>query len=151
VRRKCHTCLCRTCLNVCDKCVNCEGKIEFCDKYNDLWQLSIFDTPHNSRYRGNPRHSLEYYGLTHDRVEELKQIIKSCKYDSIALLSANRADGVSSKHILESIKRDLSYEGLEKLYGCGEIDRIPCSRTGFYYTKKYFFSIFNEKMKEIGK
>ena len=32
-----------------------------------------------------------------------------------------------------------------------KIERIPYCRTDFYGIRRYFFSIFNEKMKEIGK
>lgn len=42
MRRKCHTCLCRTCLNVC-KCEGCTGKKESCERYSGFRQLSIFE------------------------------------------------------------------------------------------------------------
>ena len=60
------------------------------------------------------------------------------------------ADDEAAEYILLSIEKRLSYEGLDKLYGRGEIGRIPCSRTGFYYTKKYFYSLFDKELRRIG-
>ena len=42
MRRKCRSCLCRTCLNVC-RCEECIGKKESCENYSGFRQLSIFD------------------------------------------------------------------------------------------------------------
>ncbi len=42
MRRKCHACLCRTCLNVC-KCEGCMGRKESCERYSGFRQLSIFE------------------------------------------------------------------------------------------------------------
>lgn len=151
MRRKCSTCLCRTCLTVCGKCTDCKEKIESCDIYNGFWQESIFDIPQEQQYHSVPRHSLVYYGLTDERVGELAKMIQSGQYASIASSIAHTVDNDSAEYILMSIKKNLSFEGLEKLYGCGEIDRIPCSRTGFYYTKKYFYSLFDKELRRIGK
>lgn len=43
MRRKCHTCLCRTCLNTCCDRKNCKGKKESCENYSGFRQLSIFE------------------------------------------------------------------------------------------------------------
>lgn len=154
MRRKCHTCLCRTCLNACcdrNKRKDCKGKIESCERYNGFWQESIFDIPQESQCKGIPRRSLGHYGLTNERVEELEKMIQSGRYDHLASSVAYTADKDSAEYILLSITKKLSYEGLGKLYGRGEIDRIPCSRTGFYYTKKYFFHLMDLEMRRIGK
>ena len=42
MRRKCRTCLCRICLNIC-KCEGCTGKKESCERYSGFRQLSIFE------------------------------------------------------------------------------------------------------------
>lgn len=151
MRRKCHTCLCRTCFTVCGKCAECKEKIESCERYNGFWQESIFDIPQEPKYQGTPRHSLTYYGLTDERVAELEKLIRSGKYARLASSVAHTADNNVAEYILLSITKKLSYEGLEKLYGRGEIERIPCSRTGFYYTKKYFYSLFDKEVRRIGK
>lgn len=150
MRRKCHTCLCRTCLNVC-KCEGCTGKKESCERYSGFRQVSIFDTHQDPQYHSVPRHSLSYYGLTYKRVDELEKLIRSGEYARLSSSVAHTADNNVAEYILLSITKKLSYEGLEKLYGRGEIDRIPCSRTGFYYTKKYFYSLFDKELKRIGK
>lgn len=149
MRRKCDTCLCRTCLNTCCDRKNCTGKKETCEKYNGFRQLSIFEpTPQQT---GIPRHPIEYYGLTDNRVAELVKLIQSGRYTSIASQVAHIADKDAAGYILLSIKQNLSYDALDKLYARGEVDRIPCSRTGFYYTKKYFFHLMDLEMRRIGK
>ena len=40
--RKCRSCLCWTCLNMC-KCMYCKGKVQSCKDYNNFRQISIFD------------------------------------------------------------------------------------------------------------
>lgn len=151
MRRKCRSCLCRTCLNTCCERKNCTGKKESCERYNGFRQLSIFETPQEPQHHSVPRHPLSYYGLTHKRVDELERLIQSGKYTILASSVAHTVDNDSAEYILLSIMKNLSFEGLEKLYGRGEIDRIPCSRTGFYYTKKYFYSLLDKELRRIGK
>lgn len=150
MRRKCHTCLCRTCMNVC-KCEGCAGKKESCERYSGFRQLSIFDQQANPQYHSVPRHSWQHYGISKERYRKLTEYIQSGRYASLASQAAHTADNDVAEYILLSITKKLSYEGLEKLYGRGEIDRMPCSRTGFYYTKKYFYSLFDKELRRIGK
>lgn len=150
MRRKCHTCLCWTCLNVC-KCEGCTGKKESCERYSGFRQLSIFEQQSNPQYQSVPRHSLSYYGLTYKRVDELEKLIRSGKYARLASSVAHTVDNDTAEYILLSITKKISYDGLDKLYRRGEIDRIPCSRTVFYYTKKYFYSLFDKELRRIGK
>lgn len=149
MRTKCHTCLCNTCMTVCCDRKNCTGKKEICENYSGFRQLSIFEPP--PQQTGTPRHPIEYYGLTDERVAELVKLIKSGRYASLASQAAHRADKDAAEYILLSIKKNLSYDALDKLYARGEVDRIPCSRTGFYYTKKYFYHLFDLEVRRIGK
>lgn len=149
MRTKCHTCLCRTCLNTCCDRKNCTEKKENCERYNGFRQISIFEPP--PQQTGTPRHPIEYYGLTDERVAELEKLIQSGKYASLASQAAHRADKDAAEYIILSIKQNLSYDTLEKLWARGVIDRIPCSRTGFYYTKKYFYYLFDLEVRRIGK
>lgn len=149
MRTKCYSCLCRTCLSTCCDRKNCTGKKEGCDRYIGFRQLSIFEPPPQSH--SVPRHSWEYYGITKPRFRQLTEYIQSGRYGYLASQAAYRADKIAAGHILLSIKRNLSYEGLEKLYGREEIERMPCSRTGFYYTKKYFYHLFDLEVRRIGK
>lgn len=150
MRRKCHACLCRTCLMVCCDRKNCTGKKETCENYSGFRQLSIFEQPIKRKHLSVPRRSLAHYGLTDERVEELTKLVQSGRYASLASRTAYMADDEAAEYILLSIEKRLSYEGLDKLYGRGEIGRIPCSRTGFYYTKKYFYSLFDKELRRIG-
>ena len=120
-----------------------------CEDYRGFRQLSIFEPP--PQQTSTPRHSLEYYGLTDKRVAELEKLIQSGKYASLASQAAHRADKDAAWYILLSVKKNLSYDALDKLYARGEVDRIPCSRTGFYYTKKYFYHLFDLEVRRIGK
>lgn len=149
MRTKCHTCLCRTCMTICGKCAKCKQKITYCEDYNGFRQMSIFEPP--PQQTGTPRHTIEYYGLTDERVAELVKLIQSGRYDPLALQAAHRADKDAAEYIILSIKQNLSYDALEKLWARGDIDRIPCSRTGFYYTKKYFYHLFDLEVRRIGK
>jgi len=98
-----------------------------------------------------PRHSWQHYGITKERYRQLTEYIQSGRYAAVARQAAHTANEMIEEYILLSVKEKLSYEGLEKLWGRGEIDRIPYCRTDFYGIRRFFFSIFNEKMKEVGK
>lgn len=149
MRTKCHTCLCNSCMTACCDRKKCSGKKEACENYSGFQQLSIFELP--PQQSGTPRHTIEYYGLTDERVAELAKLIQSGRYTALASQAAHRADKDAAEYILLSIKQNLSYDALDKLYARGVIDRIPCSRTGFYYTKKYFFHLMDLEMRRIGK
>lgn len=151
MRRKCHTCLCRTCLKVCGKCTDCRAKIEYCEDYSGFRQLSIFCAPQEPQYQGAPRHPIEYYGLTDERVAELEKLIQSGRYASVARQTAYTANKDIAEYILLSVTQNKSYDALRVKWELKEMERIPYCRTDFYGIRRYFFSIFNEKMKEIGK
>lgn len=149
MRRKCHTCLCRTCLNVCCDRKNCAGKKGECDNYNGFRQLSIFEP--EPQFHSIPRHSWEYYGISKDRYRRLTEYIQSGRYAHIASQAAHTANEMIAEHILLSITQNKSYDVLRVKWELKEMERIPYCRTDFYGIRRYFFSIFNEKMKEIGK
>ncbi len=151
MRRKCHTCLCRTCLNVCGKCVECKEKITYCENCDGFEQMSIFGMTQEPQCHGTPRHSLAYYGLTDERVEELEKLIQSGTYASLASQAAHTANEMIAEYILLSVTQNKSYDALRVKWELKEMERIPYCRTDFYGIRRYFFSIFNEKMKEIGK
>ena len=112
IQRKCHTCLCQTCLTVCGKCTDCKEKTESCDGYNGFWQESIFGIPQETPYQGTPRHSLAYYGLTDERVEELEKLIQSGRYTALASQAAHTANEMIEEYILLSVTQNKSYDAL---------------------------------------
>lgn len=150
MRTKCHACLCRTCLTVCGKCAECKGKTESCENYNGFRQLSIFDTP-TPQSKSAPRHSWEYYEISKARYKQLTEYIRSGRYASLASQAARRANETIAEYILLSVKENKSYDALRVKWELREMERIPYCRTDFYGIRRYFFSIFNEKMKKIGK
>lgn len=150
MRRKCRTCLCRTCLNVC-KCDGCTGKKESCERYSEFRQLSIFEQQVNPQYHSVPRHSWWYYGISKERYRQLTEYIRSNRYASLASQAAYTANETIAEYILLSVTQNKSYDALRVKWELKEMEQIPYCRTDFYGIRRYFFSIFNEKMKEIGK
>lgn len=151
MKRKCCFCICRTCLNTCCNRKICTGKKDFCEKYKGFQQLSIFNNNTKLQYQHVPRHSWTYYGITKERYRQLTEHIQSEKYENIVQLSAHMACEPLAEYILLSITKKLSYEGLEKLWARGEIERIPYCRTDFYGIRRYFYSLFDKELRRIGK
>lgn len=149
--RKCNLCLCRTCLNACVKCMGCKRKIETCKRYSGFRQLSIFETPQKPQYHSAPRYSWQHYGITKERYRQLTEYIQSGRYASLASQAAHTANETIAEYILLSVTQNKSYDALRVKWELKEMEQIPYCRTDFYGIRRYFFSIFNEKMKEIGK
>lgn len=150
MRRKCHTCLCRTCLNVC-KCDGCTGKKESCERYSGFRQVSIFEQQANPQYQSVHRYSWEYYGITKERYRQLTECIQSGRYASLASQAAHTANEMIAEYILLSVTQNKSYDALRVKWELKEMERIPYCRTDFYGIRRYFFAIMNEEMKKIGK
>lgn len=150
MRRKCHTCPCRTCLNVC-KCEDCTGKKESCERYSGFRQLSIFEQHANLQYHSVPRHSWEYYGITKPRYRQLTEYIQSGRYTTIALKAAHTANEMIAEYLIISIAENKSYDALEKMWARGKIERIPYGKTDFYGIRRYFMHLMDLEMRKIGK
>ena len=150
MRRKCHTCLCRTCLNVC-KCEGCTGKKESCERYSGFRQLSIFDTPQETQYHSVPRRSWQYYGITKERYRQLTEYIQSGRYASLASQAAHEANKEIAEYILLSVTQNKSYDALRVKWELKEMERIPYCRTDFYGIRRYAIHLFDLEMRKIGK
>lgn len=148
--RKCRTCLCRTCIKSC-KCRECKGKIKECKRYRGFRQLSIFDQPPELKYQKAPRYSWEYYGISKERYRQLTEYIQSGRYASLASQVAHTANKDIAEYILLSVKKNLSYEGLRRLWELREIERIPCGRSDFYGWRRYTYSLIDKEFRRIGK
>lgn len=151
MRRKCDTCLCRTCLNTCCDRKNCTGKKEACENYSGFRQISIFEPPPLSQHKSAPRHSWEHYRISKERHRKLTEYIQSGRYAILASQAAYTANKDIAEYILLSATENLSYDELRKMWELKKIERMACCRTDFYGYRRLFFSIINEKMKEIGK
>lgn len=77
------------------------NKKEACENYSGFRQMSVFEPP--PQQTGTPRHSLQYYGLTDERVLELKKLIQSGRYASLASQAAHRANKNIAEYILLSV------------------------------------------------
>lgn len=147
MRTKCHTCLCRTCLNV-YKCEGCTGKKESCERYSGFRQLSIFDTTHKPQYQSAPRHSWQYYGISKERYRQLTEYIQSGRYASLASQAAHRANETIAEYILLSVKENKSYDALRVKWELKEMERIPYCRTDFYGIRRYFYYLFDLEVRK---
>ena len=103
------------------------------------------------QYHSVPRHSWQYYGITKERYRQLTEYIQSGRYDSLASQAAHTANKDIAEYLILSVTQNKSYDALRVKWELKEMERIPYCRTDFYGIRRYFFSIFNEKMKEIGK
>lgn len=149
MRTKCHSCLCRTCLNVC-KCKGCKSKIESCENYNGFRQMSIFEPP-PPKYQSAPRHSWEYYRISKERYRQLTEYIQSGRYASLASSAAHTANKDIAEYLIMSIVQDLSYDDLERMWTLKEIERMPVGRSDFYGWRRYYIHIFDLELRRIGK
>lgn len=97
----------------------------------------------------NIRDSWKNYGITPERLKELKEVVKSGEYSSAVLSAAHMANKEAAAHIILSVKKDLSYEALEAKQALGEIERIALGRTDFYGIRRLFFHYLDIAMKEV--
>lgn len=151
MRRRCDACLCSSCMRTCCDHKGCAYKITICKKYSGFRQLSILDSPQKPRYQSAPRHSWEYYGISRERYKQLVKHIRSGRYAPVARQTAHTANENYAEYFLLSVEKKLSYEGLEKLWAHGDIERMPCGRSDFYGWRRYFFACFDREMRRIGK
>ncbi len=148
MRRKCHTCLCQTCLTVCGKCTDCKEKTEFCDGYNGFWQESIFGTHQEPQYHSVPRRSWQHYGISKERYRQLTEYIQSGRYTSVARQAAHTANETIAEYILLSVTQNKSYDALRVKWELKEMERIPYCRTDFYGIRRYFYYLFDLEVRK---
>lgn len=151
MRRKCDTCLCRTCLVVCCDRKTCTGKKESCENYSGFRQISIFEPPQQPQYQSAPRHSLSYYGISKAREKQLTEYIQSGRYASLTLQAAHRVNEYIAEYILLSVMKNKSYDALRAKWELKEMEQIPYCRTDFYGIRRYFMHLMDLEMRRIGK
>lgn len=137
--KKCRSCICKNCIKSC-KCFNCKEPVKICKEKQEFKQFSFIEKKKLTRL-----FTWQDYGITRERYHELKELCQSGKYDDVARSEARRANEIISEYILLSVKKNLSFEGVEYAKGLG---RIPCGRTDFYGYRRLFYHLFDEKMKE---
>lgn len=87
------------------------------------------------------------YGITRERLKELKKLCCLPENASITRCAACRASEMLSEYILLSVRENLSYDDLEFNSRLG---RIACGRTDFYGYRRLFFHLFDESMRGEG-
>lgn len=117
----------------------------------DLSSLAFSIRPGGRSTIQSPRHSWQHYGISKERYRQLTEYIMSGRYAALASQAAHRANETIAEYILLSVTQNKSYDALRVKWELKEMERIPYCRTDFYGIRRYFFSIFNEKMKEIRK
>ena len=151
MRRKCHACLCRTCLKICCDCKTCANKKDVCENYSGFSQLSLFEPPTKSQKKSVPRLSWNRYGISKERYRKLTEYLQSGRYASLALQAAQTANETIAEYILLSVTQNKSYDALRVKWELKEMEQIPYCRTDFYGVRRYFYHLFNKMVKEIGK
>lgn len=148
MRTKCHTCICRTCMEVCCDRKSCTGKKETCERYSGFRQLSIFEPPPQT---GTPRCSWQYYEISKARYRQLTEYIQSGRYAALASQAAHRANEMIAEYILLSVTKNKSYDALRVKWELKEMERIPYGRSDFYGIRRYFYHLFDLEVRRIGK
>lgn len=148
--RKCRGCICKTCLKTCCDQKNCIGRRAECGGYATFEQLGVFKTKPEPERNPAPRKSWEEYGLgDRERRAELRTMAQSSEYAEIARNCAHIAAPEIERYILLSVTENLSYEGLEKAWARGDIDRMACGKSDFYGYKRFFYHLFDERVKKM--
>lgn len=151
MKTKCHTCLCRTCLNVFFDRKSFHGRKEVCENYSGFRQMRIFEPPSKPQYQSAPRRSWQHYGISKERYRQLAEYIQSGRYAPVARQAAHTANKDILEYILLSVTENLSYDELQKMWELKKIERMACCRTDFYGYRRLFFANFDKEMKNIGK
>lgn len=94
----------------------------------------------------NIRATWEDYGISKERLEELTEIVKSGRCDTIVSSAACKADENAAAHIVLSVKRNLSYEHIEFHEKLG---RCMLGRSNFYGARRLFFHYLDCALKEM--
>ena len=150
MRRKCHSCLCHTCMNICCDFKGCGQKKEHCENYNGFRQMSIFEPP-QPQCQSAPRHSWQYYGIGKERYRQLTEYIQSGRYASVARQAAHTANKDIAEYLLISVTENLSYDELQKRWELKKIERMACCRTDFYGYRRLFYHLFDLEVRRIEK
>ena len=97
------------------------------------------------------RASWQDYGIDEARRRELQEIAKDDKYSDIVLYAARAADKQAAEHIILSVTKNMSYEGLQTRWELREMERCPLGRTDFYGARRLFFHYLDCALKELSK
>lgn len=136
---RCKKCICKKCIKTC-YCHSCIEPITGCIEKQEFRQISFFKRPKLVRF-----FTWEEYGISKERYAELQELCQSHKYDDTARSAAYQANKDIAEYILLSVRKNLSYEGVEY---ADRLGRIPCGRTDFYGYRRLFYHLFDERIKE---
>lgn len=90
------------------------------------------------------RASWDDYGISKERLSELKAFARADENAEKVLSAALAADRVAAGHIILSATKKISYEKLEFHEKLG---RCPLGRTDFYGARRLFFHYLDEMLK----
>ncbi len=85
------------------------------------------------------------YGISEERLNELKFICRSGKYDSLIRRAAYRTDETAAEFLIKSATKNLSYNKIEFDFTLG---RVPIGRTDFYAIRRLFYYYLNCMLEE---
>ncbi len=85
------------------------------------------------------------YGISEERLKELKSICRSGKYDGLIRRAAYRTDKTAAEFLIKSATKNLSYNMIEFDFTLG---RVPIGRTVFYAIRRLFYYYLNCMLEE---
>lgn len=112
--------------------------------------MSIFDTP-PPQSQSAPRHSWKYYGIDKKRYNQLVEYIRSGRYASLASSVAHRTNEMIAEYILLSVKENLSYDGLRRLWELKKIKRMAYGKSDFYGYRRLFYHLLDLEIRRMEK
>lgn len=140
IKTNCKKCICRKCISTC-RCHNCTEPVTECDNKQEFKQISLFTKPRLVRF-----FTWDDYGISKSRYTELQELCRSGQYDDLARSAAYSANKDIAEYILLSVRKNISFEGVEYAEGLG---RIPCGRTDFYGYRRLFYHYFDTAIKMV--
>ena len=114
---------------------------ELVKQYNERYWERVADKKKVTRA------SWQYYGINKERYKELTEYIRSGRYTSLVSQAAHRANKDIAEYLLLSVTKNLSYEGLQRLWELREIERMACGRSDFYGYRRLFYHYLNIALK----
>lgn len=147
---RCRFCLCRSCMNTCSNCGECNAAVKSCERHREFKQLNLFDSPQPQRKKLIRDYTWQDYGISKARYRELRDICRSGKYDALVRQSAHRAAPDIEWYIYLSVVKNKSYRALEVKWDLGEMERMPYNHNDFYGYRRLFYYLFDERIRENG-
>lgn len=143
-----RSCICHNCILSC-RCAGCTGAVSEC-RDAVRWtqaEMELDAPPKREKHKPMRDYTWRDYGISKARYNTLKAICQRGEYPSLTRSAAHTAAPEIEEYILLSVRENLSYDGLERLWELKKIKRMACCRTDFYAYRRRFYHLLDEKLK----